>query len=187
MEQLQKLLKTWTTSNSERQLEAAGSASQGWKKENSLAFWLARLFFTLSGDELPQLEENADNEGFVLHIGADEDHCCLHISLSIEKTWDLARKISFGSGPTKILPPAGECYKVQFNACNNLDVIPCLRLQDGRILHRAELRQHKLPGAYYLQGEGFLPTTRLPLEGIFQNPKADAGLKSRALNTSPGT
>jgi superfamily II DNA or RNA helicase len=171
--QLQELLKTWTMSDSEKQLEAAGSTSLGWKKENSLAFWLARLLFTLRGDELPQLEKTADNGGFVLHTGTAGDHCDLNISLSGEKTWDLVRKISFDGGPAKILPPAAECYKVQFNAENNLNIIPCLRLQDGRILYREELRRHKLPGAYYLHGEGFLPTTRLPMEGIFQNPKEE--------------
>ncbi len=82
----------------------------------------------------------------------------------------MVRNIPFPSEEVKILPAAKECFRVFFNEENSLEVRPCLRLKDGRILDRQDLAENRFSGAYYLDGEGFLPTTRLPTEGTFSNP-----------------
>ncbi len=170
LESLQEQIKLWSMSETEIELKKAGTMSQGWKKENSFAYWLGRMLFTLYEDQLPLLEEAANGSNFILHMGMKQDPCRLQVTLSKEKTWDLVRKLPYNNGVTKTLVSAKECYQVHFNAENSLEVIPSLRLKDGRILSRQELSNNRLTGAYYLNGEGFLPTNRLPKEGMFKNP-----------------
>ncbi len=53
-----------------------------------------------------------------------------------------------------------------------MEVIPSLALTDRRILARDDLAEQRFSAAYYLEGEGFLPTTRLPAEGVLSKPSA---------------
>jgi hypothetical protein len=86
------------------------------------------------------------------------------------------RNIPLPSKAAAILPPAKDCFKVFFNADNQLEVSPCVRLADGRIFSRQDLTGDRFSSAYYLEGEGFLPTVRLPAEGTFGNPAVQTAM-----------
>jgi superfamily II DNA or RNA helicase len=170
---LNKRLQSVEISDSERQLQAAGRNSQGWNKENSLWLWLARMLFIFHNHELPVLRREISGSSFSLKIGKKGQQAGLKISIPGEKALELARNIPVHNYQTKILPTAKECYRVGFNQQNSLDVIPCLRLEDGRILERRSLAANRLQGAYYLDGEGFLPVQRAPGEGQIVSPVAN--------------
>lgn len=167
---LNKQLQLWTMTTSERQLEHAGSCSIGWQKDTSYWVWLARMFYIFHGDKLPEFQRDAASSSFFLHIGDNSKSGALTIFLPKAKTWELVRSISFPPEQVRILPAAKECFRVFFNKDNTLEITPSLHLKDGRIIDRPNLVENRFSGAYYLDDEGFLPTTRLPAEGIIKNP-----------------
>ncbi len=166
IEQLQVLSMT----AGERTLIEAGSSSIGWRKDTSFWTWLARMLYLLHGDALPELQRTADRGHFVLRSGNEGEPGAAAIVLPREKTWEVVKALPFETKEANILPAALECYRLEFSSENNLIVSPCLRLADGRILSREDLTEQKFSNAYYLEGEGFLPTSPLPAEGTFTNP-----------------
>ncbi len=161
-------------SENERALEKAGNSSIGWQKDTSFWIWLARMLYTLHGDKLPELKRDPETSRFVLHIGSEDAAGALTLIPPREKVWEMVRTLPLTSEEARILPAAKECYRVSFNSDNRLEVIPCLALTDGRILSRRELADQRFSAAYYLPGEGFLPTIRLPAEGALNNPSTGA-------------
>jgi superfamily II DNA or RNA helicase len=169
-------LEAWTKTDTERQLEHAGSRSIGWQKDTSLWIWLARTLYTFHGDRLPDFRRDPASSCFFLHIGDKSEPGALTIFLPKAKTWEIVRNIAFPSEEASILPVAKECTHAFLNKENSLEVRPIVRLHDGRILDRQNLAKNRFPGTYYLDGEGFLPTTRSPREGTFKNPSDQAAL-----------
>ncbi len=167
---LNKQLQVWTMTAGERQLEQVSSCSIGWQKDNSFWIWLARMLYLFHGDKLPEFHWDPATRHFFLHSGDMREPGGLTISLPKEKTWEMVRSIPFPPDEVKILPAAKECFRVFFNEENSLEVRPCLRLKDNRVLDRQDHAENRFTDAYYLDGEGFLPTVRLPTEGTFSNP-----------------
>ncbi|MFH0782856.1 MAG: DEAD/DEAH box helicase [Pseudomonadota bacterium] len=161
-------------SENERVLEKAGNSSIGWKKDTSFWIWLARMLHMLHGDQIPELFRDPSTSRFILKIGNEKEAGALILIAPRDKVWEMVRTLPLSSKETKILPAAKECYRVIFNTDDRLEVIPCLALADGRILSRKDLAEQRFSSAYYLEGEGFLPTTRLPAEGVLTNPAARA-------------
>ncbi|MFV0435914.1 MAG: DEAD/DEAH box helicase [Desulfopila sp.] len=159
-----------TMTMDERRLQKAGSGSSGWKKETSFWLWLTRMLYTFHRDDFPTLQADPAACRFSLQVGDAHSPGALTLDLSASKTWDLVRTIDFPPEQIRILPAADECYRLFFNDDNLLEVRPCLTLPDGRVLDRQELAANRFFGVYYLPGEGFLPTRRLPQEGTFANP-----------------
>ncbi|MBU1567557.1 MAG: DEAD/DEAH box helicase [Proteobacteria bacterium] len=157
-------------SENERVLENAGNSSIGWQRDTSFWMWLARMLFTLHGDKIPEFFRDPSSSRFVLQIGRDKEGGALTLIAPRDKVWEMVRTIPWPSREAKILPAAKECYRVFFNTDDRLEVIPCLALADGRILSRNDLADQRFSAAYYLDGEGFLPTTRIPVEGSLSNP-----------------
>ena len=157
----------------ERALEKAGAGSIGWQKDCSFSTWLARMLFIFHGDITPDLQKNPSTSGFILQIGDKNMMGALTLMPPREKTWEVVRAIPLTSPAAKILPAAKECYRVFFNKEGLLEISPCLRLADGRLLARSNLAEARYSSAYYLEGEGFLPTIRMPAEGTFINPAAN--------------
>ena len=172
--QLLDQLTVWTKTDGERQLEGAGSRSIGWLKDASFWIWLARMLFVFHVDRLPELHRNPGSSRFFLHSGDEEAAGAFTLFLPKKKTMEIVRSINFSSKDATILPAARECYRIFFNKVSNLEVRPCLRLQDGRILDREDLVDNRFSEAYYLENEGFLPTIRLSAEGTFKNPTKPA-------------
>ncbi len=164
-------LQALTMTEGESILAKSGNNTIGWQKDRSFWLWLARMFYILHGNLLPGLHWNGATSRFSLRLGNNREAGFLTIVLSPEKTWELVKNISLPSAPA-ILPPARECYRAYFNAQDQLEVSPSLRLADGRILSRQALAKNRFSTAYYLEGEGFLPVTRLAAAGIFKNPAA---------------
>ncbi len=164
-------LQLLTMTPGEVTLAATGNSGIGWQRDSSFWHWLARMLYLRHGDTLPALHWNGATSRFSLNLGSELEPGSLTIVLPPEKTWELVKNIPLPSAP-QILPPARECYRAFFNDENRLEVIPSLRLTDGRILSRQELAPRRFSSAYYLDGEGFLPVNRLAAEGIFKNPAA---------------
>jgi superfamily II DNA or RNA helicase len=165
-------LQSWIKTSDERTLERQGMSSKGWKKDTSFWIWLARLLYLLHGDTLPTLHRDPVSPLFQLRIGKDAG--VLTVTLPRAKTWELVREIFSASKEVRILPAARECCRVFFREDNSVEVEPCLRLEDGRILARQDLADNRFSGVYYLEGEGFLPTIRIPSEGTISKPSAQA-------------
>jgi superfamily II DNA or RNA helicase len=161
-------IRTMTTG--ERQLEQAGHCSIGWQRDTSFWIWLAKMLYTLHGDRLPEFQRDPTSSSFFLNIGDKSEPGALTIFLPRTKTWEIVRSIPFPSEIVNNLPAAREGYRVFFNEQNSLEVRPCLHLKDGRTLDRQELAENCFSGVFYLDGEGFLPSNRLPPEGTFSNP-----------------
>ena len=167
---LNEQLQILNLTESERALAKSGSSSIGWQKENSFWIWLARMLYIFHGDSLPEFHRDPATSRFLLQLATDREAGSLTIVLPRGKTWEFVRNIPLPSTSTAILPAAKECFQVVINADNLLEVTPVLLLKDGRILSRPDLAKNRYPGAYYLEGEGFLPTIRLPVEGTINNP-----------------
>jgi len=173
---LNKQLQVLTMTEGERNLAAAGSSSIGWQKDSSFWIWLVRMLYAFHGDTLPELCRDQVTSSFFLQIGTAGEPGSLTIILPRDKTWEMVRNITLPSKTAAILPPAKDCFKVFFNADNLLEVSPCVRLADGRIFSRQDLAGDRFSSAYYLKGEGFLPTVRLPAEGTFGNPAVQTAM-----------
>ncbi len=160
--------------DTERTLEKTGNSSIGWQRDTSPWIWLARFLYTFHGDRLPTFQRDPATPRFTLGIGDSCQAGALTVVLPRSKTWEMIRTCPLPSAAARILPAARECCRVFFNADRSLEVCPCLRLADGRILARHDLAENRFSTAYYLDGEGFLPTHRLPAEGTFRKPAASA-------------
>ena len=167
-------LQVLTMTAGERQLQNAGSVSVGWKRDNAFWSWLARMLFVGHGDAVPELTGNSAGSGFRLWLGTAGDPGSFSLDLPRDKTWEVIKHIPFTRETVRILPAAQECYRVFFNDTDCVEVHPSLRLVDGRILDRQDLSGKSFAGAWYLEGEGFLPASRLPAEGQFRNPRRQA-------------
>ncbi len=161
-------------SENERVLENGGNSSIGWQKDTSFWTWLARMLSILHDDKIPDFYKDPATSRFILQIGSEKDAGALTLVAPRDKVWEMVRTLPLASQVTKILPAAKECYQVIFNTADRLEVIPCLTLTEGRILARHELAEQRFSAAYYLAGEGFLPTTRLPAEGVLKKPSAES-------------
>lgn len=170
---LNRQLQLKTMSSGERQLEQAGSSSIGWQKDTSFWIWLARMLYIFHRGKLPAFHRDPASSGFLLQIGDKSEPGTLTIFPPRGKTWEMVRNIAVPSQEGKILPAAKECYRAFFNQENSLEVRPCVHLQDGRILDRQDMADNRFSEAFYLEGEGFLPTIRLPAEGTFSNPASE--------------
>jgi superfamily II DNA or RNA helicase len=163
-------LRDWAMTTGEKALEKTGNRSIGWQKDTSFWFWLARTLFMIHGDSLPELFRNSTDSRFFLETQSARGPGALKIILPKKKIWELIREIPVPSADSRILPAALECYSVSYNPDNSLEIIPSLRLSDGRVLSREVMGTNRFGDVYHLQGEGFLPTTRLPAEGVINNP-----------------
>jgi hypothetical protein len=154
----------------ERTLEEAGNRSIGLQKDSSVWTWLARMLSIFHGDSLPEFRRDPATSLFSLHIGDTSKGGAMTLILPRDKTWEVLRTLPLPPEEVKILPAAKECFQVSFTPANVLEVSPCLRLEDGRVLDRGNLADKRFSTAYYLEDEGFLPTVRLGGEGTFTNP-----------------
>ena len=164
-------LKMLNMTPGERQLEMAGSVGLAWKRDNSFWVWLAKMLFICHGSGVPELQRDSGTGGLRLRLGEEGTAGALLLELPRERCWPLLKSLPFADRQLQILPAARECYRVFFNSENLLEVRPSLRLEDGRLLDRAELSKNRFSGAWYLPGEGFLPASRLPAEGELHNPR----------------
>ena len=163
-------LQSWIKTPDERFLESRGTSSKGWKRDSSFWVWLARMLFLLHGQGLPEIHRDPVTSLFQLRLGRDGQPGSLTLTLPRARTWELVREVFPSSEEARILPSARESYRVFFHKDNSLEVEPCLRLEDGRTLARQDLVDHRFAGVYYLDGEGFLPTVRLPSRGTISKP-----------------
>lgn len=164
-----------TMTEGERVLSKAGSPTIGWRRDNSLWLWLARMLYILHGDTLPVLQRDPSTSLFTLRLGEEAERGALAVELPRERTWEFVRNVPFSGNEAKILPTAKECYRVFFNTSGLLEVCPSLRLADGRVLARKDLAKDRFSTAYYLENEGFLPVSSLSAEGTFNNPALETG------------
>ncbi len=158
----------------ERTLEQAGNSSIGWQRDTSFWIWLTRFLSIFHDDTLPDFQSDRESSRFILRIGDTGQAGALTIVLPRAKTWELVKTGLFRSEAARILPVAKECYRVFFHGDSSLEVRPCLHLADGRVLDRGDLADQRYSAAYYLEGEGFLPTLRLSAEGTFRQPATSA-------------
>ena len=158
----------------ESALEKAGNSSIGWQKDTSLALWLARMLYAFHGDALPEFSRDPETSRFLLQLGGKEDAGSFTLIPPREKVWEMVRTLQMASPLARILPAAKECYRVAFSNDGPLEVVPSLHLVDGRILSRHALAEQRFSTAYYLEDEGFLPTTRMSAEATINRPGTGA-------------
>ncbi len=170
-------LRLQTMTETERYLEKTGNSSIGWKKDASFWIWLARMLYCFHEGVLPEFHRSSgDTFSFSLSLGTGKGEGSLRVVIPGVKVWELVREVRFPAEEAAVLPGAGECFRVFFNTENALRVEPCLQLVDGRVLARQDLAGSRFTGGYYLEGEGFLPMTRLPAEGIIKKSTSGAQL-----------
>lgn len=168
---LRNRLRVLTMTTSEQALRDAGSTSIGWTRDNSCWMWLARMLLCIHGDRLPALQHLADTFRFTLSLLSSDGMGELHMVIPGAGAWSLVRQLAFADHDATLLPTSKECNRVDLNGAGELEIVPCVRLDDGRVLPRQELAHTKFTGGYYLPGEGFLPVERLPREGAFSMPE----------------
>ena len=93
--QLVSQLEVWAKTDSERQLEGAGSRSIGWLKDTSIWTWLARMLFTFHSDRPPEFHRDPGSSGFLLQIGDDKKPGALTIFLPKAKTMEMVSQRQF--------------------------------------------------------------------------------------------
>ena len=160
-------LRDWAMTSGEKALEKTGNRSIGWRKDTSFWAWLTGILFMIHGEDLPELFWDTAAHRFYLKLGVEGELGALEIHLPKKKTWELVRDVPVPSAVAETLPTAKECYRVSYKNDSSLVVEPCLYLEDGRVLQRQELAASRFGDVYFLEGEGFLPTKRLPAEGVF--------------------
>ncbi|MFN2354076.1 MAG: SNF2-related protein, partial [Desulfopila sp.] len=170
-ELLGKQLRVLTMTRNEQALRDAGSTSIGWTRDNSCWMWLGRMLLCIHGDRLPALQHLADDFQFSLSLPPENGMGEVRLIVPGAKAWTLVRQSAFADHEAALLPVGRECTRLALNDAHELEVVPCVRLDDGRVLSRQELAQTRFNGGYYLPGEGFLPVERLPREGAFSLPE----------------
>ncbi len=173
---LRKQLQELVMTPGERALQEAGSSTIGWKRDTSCWIWLAGMLYLLHGKTLPEFRHLAGTFNFSLSLNPDDAKGGMHLVLPGPKAWSLVRHINFGRGDAAILPGAVEFFRVGLNDKAELEIVPCVRLEDGRVLIQQELGKTRFPGGYYLPGEGFLAVKRIPQEGVFSKPRLQSTL-----------
>ncbi len=159
-----------TMTDNERLLAKSGNSSIGWQQDSSFWTWLAQMLYALHGDTLPEFLKDPATSRFRLQLSSDEETGSLTLIPPTEKVWEMVRTLPIASPLAAILPSAKECSRVAFTDDDQLEVVPCLRLADGRILPRHLFADQRFSTAQYLDGEGFLPTIRAPAEATINNP-----------------
>ncbi|MEE4242040.1 MAG: hypothetical protein V2I36_11295, partial [Desulfopila sp.] len=168
---LRKQLQMLVMTPGERALQEAGSSTIGWKRDTSCWIWLAGMLYCLHGKTLPEFRHLAGTFSFSLSLNPDDVKGGIQLILPGAKAWNLVRQIDFGSADAAILPKADEFFRAGLNENAELEVVPCVRLGDGRVLTQQELAKTRFPGGYYLPGEGFCSVKRIPNEGKFSRPQ----------------
>jgi SNF2 family DNA or RNA helicase len=169
-ELLDSRMRDWEITENERDLAKTGNRSRGWQRDTSFWIWFARMLYTVHGENLPELRWDSTRNRFVLESSTEKTPAALKIILPRNKTWAFIREVPACAVNIAILPLARECFRVLYKEDNSLEVEPCLHLEDGRIMSRLDLAGNHFSNAYYLEGEGLLPTIRIPAEGSFRNP-----------------
>lgn len=163
-------MKSLSMTAGENQLLEVGSSSIGWKRAISPWTWLTRMLFLCHGNIPPTLDKEHGASGFVLRSGGEGSLGAFLLHLPRNKTWDFAHMLNNGCGQPIVLPRAKECYQVYFEKDNSLQVIPSLRLDDGRVLSRQELADNCFQNTFFLEDEGFLPVSRISGEATIKKP-----------------
>ncbi|HKJ65474.1 MAG TPA: SNF2-related protein, partial [Desulfopila sp.] len=159
-------LKVLTMTPAERDLEEAGSSTIGWRRDTSCWIWLAKMLYCLHGETLPRFHQLPGTFQFSLILESEDGERELKSILPGARAWSLVRQLDFTEKEATILAKARECFRVGMTTGAEIEVIPCLQLEDGRVLTRRELAKTRFTGGYYLPGEGFLPVQRIAREGI---------------------
>jgi superfamily II DNA or RNA helicase len=175
-ELLRNQLRVLTMTAAEQTLRDAENTSIGWTRDNSCWMWLARMLFCIHGDKIPALRHLADTFRFTLSLPPSDDLGELHMIIPGAGAWSLVRQLAFTDQDATVLPAGRECSRVDLNGDHELEVVPCVRLTDGRVIPRQDLADTRFIGGYYLPGEGFLPVERLPREGAFLMPEQQSSL-----------
>ncbi len=175
---LRSILSSFTKTTTEIDLGNMGGTSKGWQRDHSFQMWLVTHFHMIYGQLLPRLHRDLKAGSFQLILGDDNQGpvSSFKITLPRNSTWEFVQKMTGHSIDASVLPKARECFRVSLNDHKSVEVCPCLRLVDKKIIPRQDLENDRFGTAYYLNGEGFLPVSRCPQEGIIrkQTPVTDA-------------
>lgn len=151
---LQKNIKEQSLTATETQMLSMGSETRGSKCDASVWIWICRYFALRENSDLPMLHYNNEKQMIVLTTrqGAAE----LILTLPKNRTWELLSSLQDYGLDIHILPPAQECFQVNFLPTGVTQVIPSLRLSDNSLVPRRALKEQKMGSHYFLPGEGFL-------------------------------
>ncbi len=160
-----------TATDTEKQLNAAGSRSTGQQRDISIQTALVRLL-ALS---LPisRLRIQRDHDGLFRLTAAGD--AAFSLTLPKARTMDLLGALDLPGPATTRLPPAEPFSVVGFmDQDTGVWVEHFLRLEDGRELSLAGLREQRYGSYYYLDNEGFLPWSVPPASERLREPGVEA-------------
>lgn len=173
---LRKQLQKLTMTPGEQALADAGGTGTGWSRDNSCWTWLARMLFCIHGETLPSCRHLPGTFLFNLSLPPQDGMGELEVTIPGAEAWSLVRRSEVCSRDTVVLSAARECFRAGLDESNNLEIVPMLRLHDGRTLIRKDLVETRFTGGYYLEGEGFLTVKRMSREGIFSHAERTTAL-----------
>jgi len=165
---LRKDIKEQTLTATEAQLLSRNSESRGSKCDASIWIWICRYFALHKNGELPVLRY--DNVRKTLALTKRLDDAEFTLILPKNRTWDLLSSLRDYGLNVHFLPPAQECFQVQFLPSGVMQVIPSLRFSDNSLIPRSTLEQQKIGSHYFLPDEGFLPVKKLDQKGVIKHP-----------------
>ncbi|RUM42463.1 MAG: hypothetical protein DSY80_07115, partial [Desulfocapsa sp.] len=158
-----------TLTKTERTLAARKAEGRGAKRDASLWAALCREFFMLSRGKLPAVDYNRECERITLSGLYETGE--ITITLPPNKTWELISALQPYGLETDILPPAKECFQVDFPGSGRLRVCPSLRRDDTKeLLVTADLASQKMGSCYFLPGSGFLPLRKIDPQAKIIHP-----------------
>jgi superfamily II DNA or RNA helicase len=165
---LRKEMKRLTLTENEYQLSHMNTETQGSKRDASVWSWICRDLALKGNGTLPVFQYNAANKRIVLVLIQDDTE--LIITLPKSRTWELLSSLRDYGLDVPLLPPAQECFQVDFLPSGAIRVIPSLRMDDDQFTAANELDEQKMGSCYYLPERGFLPIKKQSGAGIIKHP-----------------
>ncbi len=165
---LRKDIKKQSLTANERQMLSMNGETRGSKCDASVWLWLCRYFALQENSNLPLLAHDNDRKILVLKTALDDAEFIL--SLPRNRTWELLSTLRGYGLDLNILPPARECFQVQFMPSGAMQVIHSLRLLDDSLLPCNTMDSQKMGSHYFLPDKGFLPVKKIAPQGVIKHP-----------------
>lgn len=156
----------------ERAIFARGHQTQGLSRDNSLWFWLTRLFYLRCGlDTFVMQADDAEGTSFSVRAGNERDSFFTFAPSRSHGCRFFATFNNKQGGGEPFLPPAQSFWRTMFNADSTAIVCRVmLKLESGEIFSREELASRRWGSCYHILGRGFLPVTPVDFAADLRPP-----------------
>ena len=157
----------------ERAMFSRGHQTQGLSRDNSLWFWLTRLFYLRSGlDNFVMQADDPGENSFSVKAGTEHDGYFTFAPSRRQGGRFFATFNQKQDGGEPFLPPARSFWRTAFN--EDSTAICCrvmLKLESGEVFSREELAPRRWGACYHLPGRGFLPVIPVAFDANLRPPR----------------